>query len=39
MRKTIRKCAHTDRMKRMTGKQYSNKRMMGGRVIEANTDF
>ena len=27
MRKTIRKCAHTDRMKRMTGKQYSNKRI------------
>lgn len=22
-----------------TGKQYSIKRMMGGRVIEANTDF
>ena len=27
MRKTICKCAHTDRMKRMTGKQYSNKRI------------
>ena len=27
MRKTIRKCAYTDRMKRMTGKQYSNKRI------------